>query len=569
MEARWETWWDAHRLRYLERRHLAVDLARTTPTEGAGPIESPLTIARRKIVPHLLHVADTARAKELDDPLASSLIALAKVCDDEVTPRVLLDALSDTKLSPLVRSSAALAVGLLRRSDPALQRPPEAIARYRIALVETLDEPDTETSVRAFAALAIGLLADQGTKPDEPPMGRALLSRLTRKDLDQELASALLTAVGMLPPEAVSEENRDLLVAIADGRKAMRRVWSDVERSHALTAEVRLGGERGLRALLRSIGRRNQPRPVLRAAYLSVGEVARALTAPERLNLAKAVLLALERSHHHFERGLAYVALGHLLHADLRAGETGVLRSTHAGQTLLVEAERGNVQMRGYAILGLGIGARLEGAAARDEEPYETWLKRVRKLVADELSRAWETHPLAGAWAAAAGYARLEKALPDLASRVTSDKEHSWTRGVAAVALAQSGFECPEGRGALIRAVTTGGGGHVIHAAAGLWGQGVRLSDTKLLQELESAETEHRISELLVTLGRLGDLAAVDGLIRWMGDGSGRSDSSLALAAVALGLLGDPEPRPSLERIRAEGNYAGRTYALNEVWSIL
>ena len=40
-------------------------------------------------------------------------------------------------------------------------------------------------------------------------------------------------------------------------------------------------------------------------------------------------------------------------------------------------------------------------------------------------------------------------------------------------------------------------------------------------------------------------------------------------AVVALGLLADPEPRPSLLRLTFQANYPARTDALHEAYSIL
>ena len=42
-----------------------------------------------------------------------------------------------------------------------------------------------------------------------------------------------------------------------------------------------------------------------------------------------------------------------------------------------------------------------------------------------------------------------------------------------------------------------------------------------------------------------------------------------ALAVVALGLVLDPEPRPSLQRVAVGANYPSRTPSLHELLSIL
>ena len=51
----------------------------------------------------------------------SALIALGKLSQDPIAPRVILHYLDDHRAAPIVRESAALALGLLRRTRPSHQ----------------------------------------------------------------------------------------------------------------------------------------------------------------------------------------------------------------------------------------------------------------------------------------------------------------------------------------------------------------------------------------------------------------------------------------------------------------
>ena len=104
--------------------------------------------------------------------------------------------------------------------------------------------------------------------------------------------------------------------------------------------------------------------------------------------------------------------------------------------------------------------------------------------------------------------------------------------------------------------------------ALGLSFLGSRDAVTLLVRELGVAETERHLADLAVALGRLGDVAAVAPVIEAASDGK-RRESAQSLAVAALGLLCDPEPRPSLLRLSAESNFPARTDALHEAFTIL
>jgi HEAT repeat protein len=155
-------------------------------------------------------------------------------------------------------------------------------------------------------------------------------------------------------------------------------------------------------------------------------------------------------------------------------------------------------------------------------------------------------------------------------TQVTADRgEPDELRGHAAVALGQVGRDGPE----VVRAVTLAlaeRGSEVLRrqAALALSLLGAPSASSQLLRELRSGSTEHLLAQVAVAFGRLDDLAAVEPLLKVAGDAA-RSELTQALAVVSLGLLVDPERRPSLHRLGADAAYPARTDALHEVLSIL
>jgi hypothetical protein len=571
VETSWRHWWVINRYRFLPLR--AEPWAARVVTPAPRPdVPTAAELRRdellREALPFLLRLVETHRGSR-DDVVASSLIALAKLSNDGVTRRIILRELKDPQASVMVRSSAALAVGLLRRTDPDRQIDACAVDALRDGLLAVAAQREAAIDVRAFAILAVGLLADQ---PFDGPyarngllVSRALWQLLAKRYPDEEIPVALLTALGMQPAAGVPSAVMESLVAIVEGRIVLKRRWSDMERSHALSALLRLGGTRAFSTLLSVFGRTRVPDEIQRAGYLAVGHLADELSAPQRLALTRTVLAAGKRTQKDFTRGLALVALGHLLSADLRGGESAVLRQTTAGRLLLEEARGGKNSVRGFAVLALGVAARTPGAPDEIVAPF---LRPVRRFLLRELADARRRHPLRGSYAAALGIANVTESAPRLGEIVADEESRAWVRGVAALALGHL-ETIGEDDVDRLRAATSLDGVPFLpgHAATALWTTGERLADTALMDALRRTRAEHRRAELVVAMGRLGDVEGVGPLVAWTA-AEGRSEVGQALGVVAIGMLLDPEPRPSITRLTDDGNYPVRSRALNEAWSI-
>ncbi len=573
-DAAWQAWWSLNRLAYLPDRTAGRAKMVFTPTEDAAdpaPSWSVLRadLTRKQVLPFLLRVLDP-RSKVRDDVRASALIACGKIGGDRLVTSLILHWAEDVYASPLVRESAALAVGLLRRTDPALQAGGETLDRMRERLLAIFDDHEAPTRTRAFAVLSLGLLADQpygsAFTKDGRLVGRALWTRLERQGLHRDLRVALLVALGRQQASGVPDGVRDGLRGVAMGKRAFGRRWSRIERSHALTAAVRLGGHGSGAFLRRVLERKRQSEEVRRAAFIAVGTLAEAMSTDERLLTARSLRAGMDHARDPLTEGLGWIAAGQLLGADLAEGSTSLLAQGDLVRRLMRESERGRLATRGFAAIGLGLAGR---AARAEERIVGVFRSEASKALHEALAHGRGDDKLRGSYAVALGLLEASSSSALLRDIVSDDARDPELRGHAAVALGQIGDAKPDVRRALNLALADPRDEELRRQASfGLALLGGRVVSTQLLRELEHGTTERLLSQVVLALGQLGDLQAVDSLVKHASDAS-RSELAQALGVVALGLLMDPEPRPSLLRLMHNANYPSRTNALHEVYSIL
>ena len=170
-----------------------------------------------------------------------------------------------------------------------------------------------------------------------------------------------------------------------------------------------------------------------------------------------------------------------------------------------------------------------------------------------------------GPYVVAAGLAKLEAALPTLEAFVGDANGVQRLRAYAAVACGQIGRATPTTVHTLKKAVADYRLGNLrVEAAIGLaYLTGDR--DAKLLREdIERRRYthSHRIGHVAIALGQMGDLRAIVPLASLVLDP--KSDhGARGAAAVALGLLCDPERKPSQSRLWEDVNYPARSAALH------
>lgn len=572
----WTLWWALHRTALLPDRLEGLRRRTMTPRDGDRPLEASwgearADVARRTVLPFLLRLLDP-KARTRDDVRASALLALGRCGDAGVSVPVLSSWLHDARAADIVRESAVLAVGLLRRTSPAQRCSPLALDRLRDDLLDVFDDSKAPTRVRAFAALSLGLLADQdyatGWTKDGRLVSRALWLRLEGSKLSEELTTAVLTAVGMQPPDGLSEEQRAGLQGIAMGKRLMGRAWSNAERSHALTAALRIGGPRAAPFLVRMLEQRRAPQAVRRSVFIALGEHVPRMAAEDRYRVGQALAKAIKSARDPLTHGLAQIAAGFLLEADLAAGRTRVLDDRDLARLLVVEAQRGQPDTRGFSALALALavrGARAGGVPGT----ASAFVPEASGVLREGLSARRSDVLVRGAFAVAVGVAGMRDEVDTMCGLVDDTHAPAALRGYAAVALGHLGVSAPGVvRSLRLALVEKHEEGLRRDAALALAMLGGRSVTTTLLKELERGGTEQLFGEVVVALGVLGDLGAVDSLIVHAND-RGRSELSQALAVVALGRLVDPEPRPSLTQLTRHANYPARTASLEAAYSIL
>ena len=578
LEDRWQTWWALNRLGLLPDRAESVRHAVTTPGDGEDPVSQRThwsrrraLIGQRQVVPLLLRLVDP-KTRARDDVVASALLALGKVASDPALVEVLSRHLVDRRAAPIVRESAALALGLLARSEPELQRDPETLDHVRDHLLTAFDDVHLHDRARAFAALSLGLLGSQPfSRPyakDGRLVTRALWTRLEGEGTDgrEELTVALLTALGMQPPAGIPDGVRDGLKRIVAGRRALARRWDPGERSHALTALLRLGGPDTFATLRRTVAHKREHVDLRRAAYVAVPELLGSLSGDEREELARHLQDALRRNRDPLTTGLGQIALGHVLGADLRAGAERVLLNTHAERKLLDEARNGATPTRGFSAIALALALRDVKASSPEAGAF---LADAHRVLLRGLTGGRGDDTMRAAYAVAVGIARTQEALDPLLAVLGDAHADPELRGHAAVALGDLGRRTPEVQRVLFGALAQRRYSELRRQAAlGLALLGGRVVGTQLLKELEHGQTEQLLAQVVIALGRLGDLAAVSPLSTYATDPD-RSELAQALAVVALGMLADPQPRPTLLRLSQNANYPSRTASLHEAFTIL
>ena len=89
-----------------------------------------------------------------------------------------------------------------------------------------------------------------------------------------------------------------------------------------------------------------------------------------------------------------------------------------------------------------------------------------------------------------------------------------------------------------------------------------------LIAQLRDAKSQRRQGQAAAALGQLDDPAALPAMIALAREKKNNFEMR-AFAVAILGLLGDPEERPSLFRLTLDANYIARSDALNEAFTLL
>jgi HEAT repeat protein len=526
-------------------------------------------IAKTRITPFLMRLLG-AEDRLHGELRSAAVIALAKVATEASAAEVIFQHAESAAHTALTRESAALAIGLLRRDDPARQFAPGQLDGWRTRLFRLIDDGQAPTRTRAFAAFSLGLLSDQPYATPFTKQGRMVVrdiwKRLEIRHASDDIPVALLTALGLQPEGGVPDGIKDSLKNLVLGRRCHGRKFEDRARAHALTALVRLGGAREKGLLLRLLPLRSTPREVREAAWLAIADHAARFDSTTREEALAALLASESRARSPLARGLLHVALARLFAADLHAGDVRWLAKGDLVSRLLRAPEAGNVTDRGWGALGLGLVCH---ELTPDLRPVAEFLNRARTTLARTLEGGRGSDEVQAAFAVAAGIGQARQVSPTLANILGDRRRTPELRGHAAVSLALFGASRPHILKSLRVALwdrrdpELGSQAALALSILGSDGEGPRL-----IREFEKTKTERGMAQLALSLGQFGDLAAVEALMK-VAEDKGRMSLGRAMAITAIGLLADPAPRPSLSLLSDGVCHTALTSSLHEALTIL
>ena len=578
----WRTWWQLHRDAFLPDKLATRRRALVTSNAslfGVGEVGQggALTHWERALekgavdaaVPFLLGILDP-RAAHDERLMAAALLALGRTVRGPAPVGVFARHASDPSAPTELRESAVLALGLLRRSERRLQQDAKTLQDIRSFLIGQFDDKDAPTRVRSFAALSLGLLADQpyGDRPyerDGRAVTRALWARLQRSYPDDDVPVALLTALGMQPRDGVPGGVLAGLKAIAMNQPFQGRRWEALQRSHALTAYARLDAPAWPRMALWALRGTRDHVSVRCAAAIALARGAPSFTPSERFEVAQGIARWIPKEPNWFAAGLQHITLGALLREDLAAGGSRLLDELGLDKTLERGAERGRSMAKPFCRLAMGM-------AIRDLEPTTKasalLLKEFRATLIRILRKGRGSDDAIGACAAALGMGGAAEAHKLLLGILEDDKRGASLRGDCALALAHIGCDTPAVRAALHKAAIERISPEVhVRAVRALAVLAVPNAAQRLLASMDRTRSRYAVAVAAGALGNLGDPAATPKLVELAGDRV-ESLTVRVMAVVALGLIHDPEPRPSRVRVTAYANYPARTPSLTQLFNI-
>ncbi len=579
----WQVWWRLNRHALLpDKRSVRRRAGGGTTgsglfemgdagTAGLDAWERALRVgALDRAVPYLLELVDV-RAKTRPQMVAAGLIALGRIARDKTAIKELRRYAADESRILEVRESAVLGLGLLRRSDRSEQLDAATLTSLRRFLFEIFDDKDAPTRVRAFAIIAISLLSDQPYREDAVHrdgrrVTQALWQRLQRRYPSSELQVALLTALGRQPRDGVPSGVFLGLRAIASGKPFQNRRWDGLRRSHAMAAYARLDGPAWLPMALWAMRGTHDHVAVRAASAIAVAQRAPDLDTQERFRAARSIRRSQVREPHWFVRGLGQIASAFLLREDLRRGRKELLDELKVGHYLCTQTFDGRSLTRPFSALAAGIS--VYDVEPRNKETA-VYIKRVRKELAKGLKRGRGSDQVLGAWAVALGLSGARGALEPLLDIVNDDKRGHGLRGHAAVALAHIGLDTPEVVDALHEAARERISPDVhLRAVEALALLAPPDTTERLLRQMANTKTRGAVAVVAGAIGSFGDPSAAKRLIEMATDDE-RPLIVRTMCVVALGLIFDPEPRPSRVHLTTHANYPSRTSSLSQAYNIM
>ncbi|MCC7140218.1 MAG: HEAT repeat domain-containing protein [Planctomycetes bacterium] len=547
-----------------------------------------------KVIPALRWAMDPAN-KQHPDTESASYIALAKITDDPADIALLMKAVVDKAsgkkpggLDQIVNESAALSLGLLRRTDRARQFDPKELDRVRDFCFDAFHNDNLVTRTRAFAMLSLGLLGDQPTTtgaaptsggglfyaPDPAAFGPTTADRiyegLKDKYADEQLYVASMIALSMQDPVSIKPEMLDTLKDCALKAKLFKENVSDLVASYATLALGRMGNAKTVTDLSTALKIKQTGTNVKRSAAISLGKLAQRVDGVERANLALELWRTLESVKEPSTRNFGIISLAYVLIEDIKADKTDVVsaKGVKVHEELLKIAKDGRYSERPYGALALGLVGRAIGDRPA-VEAYGKFRQDAIEILRAGLSDKKIDKRAQGAFAVALGMMKDDGAKKDLLAIVSDRSGDNELRGYCAVALGMAGIGGNDVLKAIKEALRERSSEELrLQCAISLGLLGVSDAVPTLLQELKEADTQNVQGQVVIALAKIGDARAIQPLVDILKD-SGRPDVTRAISCAGLGLIGDLELVPSLSHISKDINFRAACDIVNEVLSIL
>lgn len=246
----------------------------------------------------------------------------------------------------------------------------------------------------------------------------------------------------------------------------------------------------------------------------------------------------------------------------MRSAPDTDLRDIRADDALLALARRGKYLVRGFAFLALGHVLHVLRPAEMSDAGH-AWREEALAVLRD-ASTAKKVEPRQSAAAATAlGMARDGASRERLLGLFEDQALAVEVRCAAAHAYGMNG-EDPGNRGLKRFRVAIAGEEFIQIRRAALRGHALlghpllALAETdgvdRVLADLAAADSDAQRAEAILLLAHDADFRALVPLLALLEDG-GQSDETRALAAMALGCLGDLEWLPSLDRLREDVSF--------------
>ncbi len=558
-------WWEAN----IDAL-VGQDSTGPVTTDGAGDPGVTLNRAREdKIVPFLRTVIAGKRGND-PDLIAAAVLALAKTTSEPADVESILSLSDDPARPRLVLEAAAIAPGLIRRTDPKLRFDPSLLDKARAKCLAIFDgRTQGSQRVRALAALAVGLLGDQPRMPgvaDAPRLDVAweLLSRLkAADDLDDEVA--LVVALGLQAPVAVARDVADALRGLASTGTLAARPRRSAVQAHAIVAYARIGGPEASGLLVRFLRAPHEENDLRHAAMAALGVVAPKLYPLARTAAATEVAAHAEKGNPETV-GLALLTLGRLFGAAFQDPVDHTTLASPAAALLLRQIDDGG-PARNVAVLATGLALRPVPAPEMDAPSSMFRLKAVDAL--SKLDDDRSDPALRGVAFLALGLARNAPSAPRLTALVGRRDIDVALRARAAAALGLLGVRSTELFEALRAALDPKVPDGVRREAArslGFLGDVAALP--ALVGDVKANLSDAVRSRAAAGLGALHRTAAVDPLIELACDRSA-GDLARAVTVAALGLLADPERVRSLSLLASDLGGALVTEALGQAMALM